>query len=331
MKLRFQNLVRPLLLAAVLPTGVLLAAPESIAAKAEPPVRSTNQYWSDARVFSVVPDQAIASYQSYSGGGVGPAGTLTLGVSGERREFDVSIEGKVRDGKFLATVTVEPDDEDLQTRAQVIEYDLTDLAARSVELARDADGRIYRLSLMPTIVEVNKPRQFKVSNLSLDFFSFSNSPIILNDQDYLGSLSMSSGPLAWCDIPGLARIEFSLLPLKDARPIGTLREGVIKIEHEDGQSLEIAAVKNGANHETLAGGPYKVWVRWQPPTQTIEEHHAAVKKQIAVLRQQVKDGEISLPQGMLERMEKRNEAGGIGLISSGLRGVSPDELAESAQ
>jgi hypothetical protein len=251
-----------------------------------------------------------------------------LGVSGEGREFDVSIKAKILNGKYLAKVTVEPDDEDRQTRAQVIEYDLTDLAARSVELARDADGRIYRLSLMPRIVEVSKPRQFKVSNLSLDSFSFPNSPIILNDQDYIGRLSMSNGPLAWCDIPSLARIEFSLLPLKNARPIGTLRDGVIKIEHEDGQSLEIVAVKNGAHRETLAGGPYKVWVRWQPPTQTIEEHHAALKKQIAVLRQQVKDGEISLPQGMLERMEKRNEAGRIGLISSGLRGVSADELVE---
>jgi len=198
-----------------------------------------------------------------------------------------------------------------------------------VDLGRDADGRIYRLSLSPTIVETERPRQFKLSNLRLESFGFPSSPIILNDHDYLGRLSMSSSPLAWCDIPGLAKIEFSLLPLKDSKPLGTLKQGLLRIVHEE-NTIEISGVRNGTQQETLSGGPYKVWVRWLPPSQTVEEHREKAKKHFAELRRRVQDGEIELPPGTLERLEKTYAAGGRIGLNSGVRGFEPGELANDS-
>src|SRR5438876_9699866 len=118
--------------------------------------------------------------------------------------------------RFMANVAVKPTKEDTQTKPHEIDYDLSDLAAQSLEIARDDDGRIYRLSLIPSIREKPMPKQFQVTELRLEYWSFPSSPVIVNDQDYIGRLGMGSGPLAWCDIPSLARVEFSLLHLKDA-------------------------------------------------------------------------------------------------------------------
>ncbi len=335
MKPRLKTIVCPAAIAALWALGVVApiehpcAVAEVVGIEVEPAEVPLNQFWINAKVFSLIPQEPLKSYRPFTAGGVGPTGTLTLGVASEKRNFDVSIEAMARNGKFSAKVTVEPDQEDRQTQAQSTEYDLTDLVARSVDLGRDADGRVYRLSLSPTIVEAERPRQFKLNNLQLESFGFPNSPIILNDHDYLGRLSMSSSPLAWCDIPGLAKIEFSLLPLKDSKPLGTLNEGLLRIVHEE-NTIEISGVRNGAQREILSGGPYKVWVRWLPPTQTIEEHREAAKKHFAELRQRVQDGEIELPPGALERLEKRYAAGGRIGLNSGIRGFEPGELADDS-
>jgi hypothetical protein len=71
----------------------------------------------------------------------------------------------------------------------------------------------------------------------------------------MGQLRMSGGPPAFCDIPGLARIEFSLLHLKNAEASGALEDGVINIIHQD-TAIRISEVRNGTNAQVLAGGPY---------------------------------------------------------------------------
>jgi hypothetical protein len=289
------------------------------------------QFWADATVFSLQPGEELATYRSYSGGGVGPNGTLGIGVADRQRQFDVSIVAKLKSGRFLAAVTVKPTDEDTLTQGQELDYDLTDLTPRTLEIARDENGRVYRLSLVPRILEKPKPRQFSASDLRLEYWSFPSSPLILNDQDYIGRLAMSSGPIAWCDIPGLAKIEFSLLHLKDASAIGSLEKGVIHIAHESGTTLRISDVQNGANQEALGGGPYKVWVRWNKPTQSVEEYQESMKVYVASLKERVKNGELSLSPGSLKRLVEMSESGRIGLIGNGVRGVEDDDLAEPAE
>jgi hypothetical protein len=290
----------------------------------------THQYWADARAFSLRPGEELATYHGRAGGGVGPNGTLGLGVSDHQRRFNISIVAKVKAQRFLTKVTVKPDEEDMRTQAQEVDYDLSDLNPRTLEIARDDDGRVYRFNLVPRIIEKPKPKQFKASDLQLEYWRFPSSPVILNDQDYIGRLAMSSGPIAWCDIPGLAKVEFSLLHLKDATASGTLKDGVIDIAH-DGTTLRISDVKNGVNTDVLSGGPYRVWVRWTKPTQSVEEYRESMKKQIASLKERVKIGDLTLSAGTLERLEKISQSGRIGQIGNGLRGVEDDDLEQPGE
>ncbi len=290
----------------------------------------THGYWADAHAYSLVPGKELATYHWAPSGGVGPNGTLALGVNDGQHRFKVTIVAKLKSQRFLAKVTVEPSEEDNGTKAQEIDYDLSDLNPRTLELARDDDGRVYRFSLVPRIVENPKPRQFKASDLLLEYWVFPSSPVILNDQNYLGRLAMSSGPIAWCDIPGLAKVEFSLMQLKDATASGTLEDGVINISH-DGTTLRISDVKNGRNSDVLSGGPYRVWVRWTKPTQSVEEYRESLKQHLASLKKRIGSGDLSLPAGTLERIEQMNNSGRIGMIGSGVRGVEDDDLVEIAE
>jgi hypothetical protein len=285
------------------------------------------QYWADATLFSMQPNVELATYRSYGGGGAGPGGTLGMGVADKQRRFQVSVAGKLKAHRFVATVSVTPDQEDTRTPTQSIEYDLSDINPRALEIARDEDGRVYRLNLTPRIIVRPRPKEFKVSELRLENWSFPASPVILNDQDYIGQLGMSYGTLAWCDIPGLAKIEFSLLHLKGASPFGTLKDGVINIAHENGTTLTISNVKNGIDREVLNGGPYQVWVRWSKSTESVEEYHKSLKAQIAMLKERVKNGETLRP-GSLERLEKMSESDRIGLMSNGLSQIEPDDLVD---
>ena len=283
------------------------------------------QFWADARVFSLLPGDELATYHSQSGGGVGPSGTLTLGVAKKQRQFNVCMKAKLKAHRFLVNVTVTPDEDDTHTQTQEIDYDLSDLNARSLEIARDDDGRVYWLSLVPRMMERPKPKQFKASDLRLEYWSFPSSPVIVNDQDYIGRLAMSMGPLAFCDIPGLAKIEFSLLHLRNAEALGTLEKGVINIAH-DGTTMRISDVKNGVNAEMLTGGPYRVWVRWNKPTESVEEYHESMKQHIVSLKERVKSGDLSMSPESLKRLEKLSESDRIVLSANGVSGVEEDDL-----
>jgi hypothetical protein len=295
--------------------------------QAPPPADAMSRHFgADAKVYSLRPGEESTTYRSSGSGKVGPNGTLTLGIGNQLRHFDVRIAAQLKAQRFLATVTVKPTLGDTLTKAQEIACDLSDLTPRTLEIAQDEDGRVYRLSLVPSIHEYPPPRQFKVTDLRLEHWGFPSSPVLLNDQDYIGRLGMASGPLAWCDIPGLAKIEFSLLHLKDALPLGTLANGVITIWHENGTTLQISDVKNGANQDVLSGGPYRVWVRWKKPSQTIEEYRESLKRQVVSLKERINSGDLTLPAGTLERLEKMSESGRVGLTGNGIRGVEPGEL-----
>ncbi len=324
-RLRIWKSLRLITLTALLTLSVPLCGEEPTSEDA-----LSGWYFADAILFSLQPDKELATYRSYGGGGVSPKGTFGLEVEDNGRRFKVSLVGKLKAHRFVATVTVTPNKADNRTRSRETEYDLSDLIPRSLEIARDDDGRVYRLNLIPRIVEAEKPRQFKAVDFRLEHWQFQSSPVVVNDQDYVGELSMSSGPLAWCDIPGLAKIEFSLLHLKDSSPLGSLKDGVINIAH-DGTTMRISNVKNGVNGEVLASGPYRVWVRWNKPTQSLEEFRKSIKTQIATLKERVKSGDLSLTPGSLERLENMSKSDRISLMSSGVRQVGPDDLVKPVE
>jgi hypothetical protein len=290
---------------------------------------ATGYFYADIVLFSYQPGNEINTYRGYGGvSGVGPNGTTFLSATGKDRNFEVRLTGRLKSPRqFFVSVKISPERGDTQTKAQETEYDLSGLNPQSLEIVKDDSGRVYKLNLTPRIIEFPTVKQFKVSDFQLQSWGFPSSPVIVNDQDYIGEMSVSSGPLAWCDIPGLAKVEFSLLHLKDATPTGALKDGVINIRHSDGTTLKISNVKNGAHGEILPGGPYQVWVRWNKPTQTLEEFHEVLKQEIEALREKSKTGDYLRPE-ILERLEKMSRSDRAGLISFGVHQLDKDDLAD---
>jgi hypothetical protein len=288
----------------------------------------TSRYYRvDAQLFSMVPDQGIDTYRFYGSGDAAVNCQLGHVVAGNGRRFDVDIQPALKSRRFMVTVVVKPAAKDQGTEARRIEYDLTDIHPQTLDIARDADGRVYRLNLTPRVIELPKPKQFQVHDLRLERWSFASSLIVLNKQDYLGLFSAGPGELAWCDVPGLAKIEFSLLRLKDSRAWGNLQDGTINITHPDGTTLRISNVMNGVQQQLLEGGPYQVWVRWMKPTHSVEECRDKLRDEIAALKQQEADGDLSFRPEVLQRLEKESESDRPTFISVGFGPVYPADRA----
>lgn len=310
--------------------AVLLALGPSLTVRAVEPGEVVHRsYWVDAALFSLVPDEGTDTYRSYGTGGAEPSATLGLGVAGDTRSCRVKIEPKLKDHRFVISVTIERKPADAEAKARTVTLDLSDLRAQTVEIDRDDDGRVYRLNVTPRIVEQPGPVQFTAADLRLESWTLPSSPVILNDQDYLGKISTSGGPLVWCDIPGLAKIELSLLRLKEAHAWGTLANGTIHISHPDGTALRISNVLNGFPPQTLEGGPYKVWVRWAEPSYSLDEQRRLLQDETAALKRRAAEGDVSVPPEAIVRLEKSIQSDRPTLIAFGVRQVGPDEVVAS--
>jgi hypothetical protein len=288
------------------------------------------QYWVDAQLISIQGND-LESFRNHGAGGVEPTATLILGVSNSARNFDVTIKGSKKEGRFLATVTVRRKKNDSHTAEIEQEMDLSDLKPLALTVGQDDDGRVYRLSLLPRILEHPLPKTFRATDLALENWTFRGSPVILDDQHYLGRLSMTGGPIAWVDIPGLAKIEFSLLPLKGAKPEGELMNETVNITHNNETRIRIANVRNGADAGVLPGGPYHVWVRWMAPSQTIDEYRETIAVQLRAIREQVDAGDLSVPNGTIDRLERASRSDHVLLISAGVRGASARDINDKDQ
>ncbi len=309
----------------VLIAAALIASPPAV--RAEQPTSATEdrQPMADAKLFSVIPGRELATYEAYGLGGVGPNGASETGVVEHGRQFQVSITGKRNADRFSVVVRVMPQKADARTRPMEKEYDLSDYLPRSIELARDDDGRVYRLNLCPRVEQSPVPTQFEVKDLDLQAFSFPSSPVVINDLDYAGELSASRGPIVQFDVPGLAKIEFSLLHLKNAAPIGSLLDGQINIIRADGTTVRISNVKNGANQEVLPGGPYTIWVKWDK-AESMEEFEKSFKATIAGAKEKAKTGDVWLPAETWKHLEKLSQSGRPHIMTFELRGVEPGDL-----
>ena len=279
---------------------------------------ASRQYYTDTRLFSVIPEKGIETYRSYGGGGAGgPNVVLGLSVNDGRR-FDVEVETTLRSGQFIATLRIQPKKSDEQTKESNREFNLTGLQPQIVEIARDDDGRVYQLQLLPMIREFKAPAKFDTNALRLDFWNFQSSPVIVNDQDYVGRLGMSSGQFATIELSGTAKVEFSLVPFRGARSMGSLKDGTINISHDDGTSIQISGVTNGVHRQTLAGGPYQVFVRWSEASISDEEHKKHLAETIASVRKKIEDGDLPAGANWLERLERAQDSDRIMIMSNSL-------------
>lgn len=284
-------------------------------------------YFLRAELVSIQPEVGISSYRIHGDAGVGGHATLDLDVSDSDRQFKIMVTPRVQKGRYLAKLVVQPGATDSLTRPVDKEFDLSELQTETVELVRNEDGRVYRLNLLPQIEEYPKPKDFRAADLHLDHWSLPSCPIILNDQDYVGSLSGGSNSLAWIDISNVGLVEFSLLHLKDARPWGTLDDGRLRIRHENGTTIAINGVMNGwPDRQLLTGGPYTVWVRWKESTTVPEEYVKMLRRSIAENRARAESGEPVIVEEVWERVAKRVEEGHPQMMSNGMGPVRRDDL-----
>jgi hypothetical protein len=279
-----------------------------------------------ADLFSIRPEAGISTYLNHGSGAISGYGTLDLDVAHDVRRFTVNVTPVIKDGRLSAKVEVVPAASDTVTQPFEKEFDLAELQGQTLELARDPDGRVYRVNVAPNVVEIPKPVQFRAADLKLEYLNIS-SPVILNDQEYIGYFGAGITSLAWFDVLKVGLVEFSLLHLKDAKPWGTLQNGVLNIRHENGTTISMRDVQNGWPHrQTLPGGPYTVWVRWKESTMTEEQYHQGIAQALADVKARIANGDTTVAPDAVERLERLIASDRPTLMTSGMRPVRRDEL-----
>ena len=234
----------------------------------------------------------------------------------------------MQDRRFLADLSVKEvigtDERELENLSQ--QLNMTDLQPHVFEIAKDPDGRVYRLTIIPRLIEIPQPKRFRADDLGFDGWTFNQSAVILNDQDYIGSIGMSTDGFSLCyvNIPGVAVVDFSLTEFTGSKPIGTLQNGVISIEHES-NVLQIRGVLNGKIPQVLEG-PYQVFVRWKPSEQSLEDARAMLQAQLDRLKTKIENGDSSLRPEVLESLQNRMDSDRVFIMHSGTRGLQKSEI-----
>ncbi len=216
-------------------------------------------------LFSIQPDQVLDSYVSHGSGMATVNSTVQLACKDESRDFSARIQPRQKDNRFFAEVTVAPGRSDTVTASEAFQADFSTLEPKVIRLAQNDDGRTYLLSLTPGVKIVDiTPRQADETAFEFNKWVFHDSVVVVNDALYVGKMNASGGYKAYVDIADLGKFEFAMQPFRDARLLGTLKDGIIHVECEDGTTVEIYDVRNGIHEMQLPGGPYGVWVRPSP-------------------------------------------------------------------
>ncbi len=249
-------------------------------------------YRIEAKVYSLGVKRNLESYRSHGSGWCSPGSTLGYGIPSKDEPARININLSQRAGRLLADLITRPKGGSEERKQRV---DLTDLRAKSVQLAKDSDGRTYEINLTPTVIETRvRPESFRKAVDDLYQLRFHWSRVMLNDKQYIGRMLASDSEVLSVQICGVADLEFSLHRLKDAKPWGQLQEGRIVFKHPDGTSIEIGNVTNGTDDRLVAGGPFQVWVRWQKASETVEGYRAGLS---AIRDKLVSGDKVILPNG----------------------------------
>jgi len=298
---------------------------ESPETDSKPPKYS---FFADVSGYSLNPDDSFSTFEDQGSGGAGPGGTFGMTIGQGAQRFSVSLTGRQKGHQFLADLSVRNvtggADEDLKELSQTL--NLTDLQPHVIDIAKDPDGRVYRVKILPRLIEHVQPKKFRLEDLGLDAWKFFNSAVILNDQDYIGTIGMTTdgSSVASLDIAGLANIEFSLTEMTDSKPEGVLRFGTISISH-DGTLVQIRGVSNGKSLEQVPG-PYLVYVRWKASSQKLDDARAMLRTQLTMLNAQIEKGDISIPKEALAALQKMADSDRAFILSSGSRLLLKNEI-----
>jgi hypothetical protein len=276
-------------------------------------------YEIDITLISYQPGEGIEAYENLGSGMATQGSTIGNQIRIDGVLAEVAVRPRLEKKRFLVAVYIEPENASRSLGFEKQTFDMTDLKPAAIRLATGKTGRVYQLNLDPKVqITDNTPRKLDVNNLALQDWRFPNSPILVNDAFYVGEIACAHSPVAFVDISGVARVEFSLYELTNAKPWGALNRGVVTLTNpEDHTTIKISNVSNGGSEAIeLPGGPYRVWVRWSKPTYTIDEFRQEMAKQ----RKQLLDGDNT--KAYAEYLEKQlARAPSPWLSSSGIRGL----------
>lgn len=304
---------------------VSLLAVTSLAAQLDDKAKTHRYLSCKVRLYSYIPGKVVETYRSSGGGSFSKGGTLGTGTTDSIRDFRVSASGRGKAAKLTATLSVTPGKRDTDTKALNQTIDLSDLQPRTIRIARNEDGRVYELALIPQFNEKSLPVVFDPLAMRLEFWSFNSSPVILDDRLYAGRINMSGGQVIGIDISGVANVEFSMLKMTDAEPLGVLKDGTLTIHKEAEHTLSITGIRHGAVPHTLPGGPYVVWVRWKEPSTTAEEAREALTRQLQKIEAQLAAGTLTMTDAQLNQLRDMAKVQRPTLLGSSSRHFKPGE------
>ena len=308
--------------------AALLAAARPVCGETEPAGKTAFQV--DVELFSVqttYEDPAGAargaeSYRSHGSGSAGPGGSVSLAVS-LREQLRVTVVHKRKAGCHVA-VKVDPQKPDRIWQPQSHDFDLSDLEPASLRVGPwIPGGQALIVNLIPSIRRPEAPAPLDADALGITRWAFHGSPVIVNGWHYAGEMNMAGGERGYVDLPGLAKVEFSLKPFRGAEPTGLFQNGTITLSREAPgarrHTIEIRNVRTGSPVRIELGSrPYQVWARWSEPSQSLDE---AIAEVLAFdLEEHLADLECEAAER--ERLVKRSR-----WIDQQLRRVDPKDLS----
>jgi hypothetical protein len=308
---------------AMLIVGVVLSTP-LYATETDSTAYVHREYQIDTVIFSYEHGKELESYKSLGSGMATARASLGFAETIKGKSVMVNILPRVKEERFVVTVDLEPEDAKKALGFEKQTHDATDLKPFAVMLPTSEKDRVCQLNITPSIQVADfKPKDLRVNELELYNWRFPDSPIHVNDSIYVGRLSCAQSPVAFVDISGVAKVEFSLRHLSGAKPWGALNNGIVTLTNpEEHTTIQIANVRNGGPVDIdLPGGPYRVWVRWSKASHTVEEY----RKELIELRKQIVAGKV--PGASVEMLDQQlARPAGPWLYSGGVHGLERGDL-----
>jgi hypothetical protein len=170
---------------------------------------------------------------------------------------------------------------------KIINSGLEEWLTKSILLKSDKEGELF-LKVLPKVALSLEQKQVQ-GNFGLDHMCFDKSPIIVDDQFYIGEFT-AFGERALFGATNLANVEFSLKPMRDWKPIGEYLDGVITFNLEGAHQVKIFNVGMGPSG-FKKGGPFTVFGKIEKSEHSREEAEKisidAIKRSINGTRQTV--------------------------------------------
>lgn len=306
--------------AALVTSHAVVSAEESVANKDPiyfPKLKVAIRSWD--------PENVKATYRQHSSGSCSYGGTVGIGVGGTGG-FNAEIQCLPTNDQIAAAVSIEPYKGNANTKPSKSEVDVSDMRPDFIEVAKTEDGRVYFLIIEPEMVKLQSPKVFTVDDLSPFDWDFPQSPVVLNDNLYVGRVGMGGGSLVGITIAGVADLEFSLREIKSSKPIGTLQSGRLTINYGDDQ-IVISGVRNGAEKRTLQG-PYKVWVRSTGVNVSGEDYKRQMAEQVKVIQEMKYKGDVTISKDIIKQFKAFVDDNRPMLIGSTAREVRDRDLVQ---